>query len=243
MPDKSDNEIKKPTENIEEPEKKDEKVIEESNKQNSNMNKELYWFFGVMISLLALFFISYYFFQSLLTFTYHGITFEKIKEADVTFYHAIVPVKTLEEQTLRYHLYFRYDPRKNNVPIEGEIAIPKESPVYLSINETGIRGECDDAAIAVASLSQFLREAGGFEVRAAVPDEELAPKLNLPFADCTTNPTNTVLIIQKGNETGVLRKAETNCYTMNIANCEILRAVEKFELEMILQARARAGII
>lgn len=203
------------------------------------IEKELYWFFGAMAGVFILFLIFYYFFQSLQKFNYEGIQFETIKEGDTIFYHTIVPlIKTSGEQ-VKYHFYFRTDPRKNRIPVNGEIEIPREFVVYISINETGLR-QCEYSAVAIASLASFLRDAGGFEVEAAVPDERIATEINMPYVNCENTLVNPVILLQKNKETKITRVEGTSCYIVDVANCEILEAIEKFEIRAVLDARARS---
>ena len=118
--------------------------------------------------------------------------------------------------------------------MQGEIIFPKDKDVYLSINGTGLT-QCKYSSTAINSLSTFLTN-NLLTVKGATPDKTEAEKNNIRYASCESMPENPVIIIQAGNETKVEKKQD-NCYIISISNCEALEAVERFEVQAILDAK------
>lgn len=216
------------------------KEIPKRKKKLSKLDRQFYWFFGILIGFFVVFLFSYYIFYSLINkFDYYGISFERIKEGDIIFYHSIVPLTKTSGERVNYHFYFRTDPRKNEILVEGEIEIPRDLVVYISTNETGIL-RCPYFSVSYASLRMFLKDGGGFEVRDGVPDEARANEINLSYITCENRPLNPVILLQQGNETKITRIGSSSaCYLIEVSNCEILPAIEKFQFQAVLDARAR----
>jgi len=200
-------------------------------------NKEIYLVIGTMVLLVILFIVFYSVFKSFSSFEYNGLKFTKEKIGSVLFYHYKYYFEDAESILHGYNLYIRNDPRRNNVPIEGEITFPKlGSNIYVSINTTGLT-KCNNSIIAVAVLADFL--AGNmFKVVTSVPDKAEANSSNLTYADCETYPLETTISLREGNETKVTKSGR--CYIISATDCEVLEAVEKFEVQAILDAKKRA---
>jgi len=204
-------------------------------KDKDKNKKEVLWIVYFMIAMLAILIIFNLAFRSLNKFEYSGLAFTKEKYGQIPVYHYYYYFDDAAGQQYKYNLYLRNDPRKNEIPVYGKISFLRGNTVYLSINGTGIVG-CNNSMREVASLSSFLNS-NLLLVKAGTPDKEEAEMNNLTHVTCETKPANTVILIQEGNETSIAQKE--NCYTINIARCELLDAVEKFEVRSILDAKAR----
>lgn len=203
----------------------------------SNTQKQINWIIGWLVGLFILYLILASVFSRLGTFTYEGLAFTKEKMGKIPVYHYSYYYESNSGGLIKYNLYLRSDPRKNNVKVDGEVGLAKGKFVFISINGSGL-SSCEDSNIAVASLSAFLTN-NEFMVKGASVDGEEAKANNVIFANCENRPDNQVIVIGKGNETLIVKK--DMCYTITAKCEEILQAVEKFEVQAILDAKARAA--
>jgi len=224
----------------EESEKEPEDTEEEKKEKRLKEDKELHWILGVLVGLIVVFFAAYFIFQSFQSFEYEGMTFTKDRIGDIPLFrysYALTPEITggAITEPVSVFLYLRTDPRKNEIPVEGEI-IFQRGTVYVTVNVTGI-GQCEYSRVGMANLGSFLTSNALF-VQGAVPDQIEAFENNLKHVTCETNPKDVVILIQKGQESRITKN--NKCYTINIANCEeLLPAIEKFEVQSLIDARAR----
>lgn len=205
------------------------------------IDKQLYWVIGVMIGLIMIFLVANYFFKNINSFTYEGLAFTKEKFGEIPVYHHYYYYtdKNNPDNTIKYNLYLRHDPRYNPVSIDAdEILFSQDMYNYISINGTGLT-ECEYSSAAIASLTSFLTN-NQLPVKGSTVDYELANQTGIEYVTCETNPENPVMIIQSGNETKIV-KTGNNCYEITASSCEIMQAVEKFEIEALLDARERAS--
>lgn len=219
----------------------------------SKSDKRLYWILGSLAGLVVVFLAASSFFSSLGSIEYEGLTFTKEKFGDIPlfkYYFYANPTSSITGQVIGQPrlvtVFLRNDPRQNEVPVEGEIEFPRkvmyaesEDPIYLAINSTGLT-ECEDTTIALAGLASFLSQSG-MQIEGAVVDEEEALEGNVPYVTCESRPDDAVIIFQAGSETKIVNEDE-NCHTITVANCEALDATEKFIVQSLLDARARAGL-
>src|SRR3989344_5771246 len=87
---------------------------------------ELTWIIGVMVFLLVVLFLTFYLSKSSNTFTYHTLKFEKQLYGTLPIYVYSYNFKDITGsavQEYNYHLLLRLDPRKNEVPVDGEIVL------------------------------------------------------------------------------------------------------------------------
>lgn len=197
------------------------------------IEKELLGVLGFLAVLVIVFVVASAFFKSLNYFEYEGLTFSKQKVGEIEVFHHQYYVQTPAGLAL-YNFYIRNDPRENDVPVIGESNLMNPgSVVYLSINSEGLQ-ECKYGPLAVGSLSSFITDnqmrviAGNLNFWDAGLNKDL-------WATCANKPGNKVIEILKGNETKL--SIQENCYRIEVADCEILEATEKLELESILNAK------
>jgi len=214
------------------------KTMKEEEKKGSKIKKnrknQSYWYVGFAVLLVILFFLSNSFFSNLRGFDYEGLSFTKEMFGDIPVFHHYYYI----DAETKYNFYLRIDPRKNNVPIEGEIEFDTSGKFnYISVNANGL-GQCEYTSAAVGSLSAFLTN-NNIKVRGAMPDLIQAERNDVDFADCYSPKDRYVILIEEGEETRIHR--EDMCYIIEVANCEILNAIEKFETKALLDAKARAN--
>lgn len=202
-------------------------------RKERRLEKELLGVLAFLAVLVVMFVVASAYFKSMNYFEYEGLTFSKQKVGEIEVFHHNYYVKTPSGLAL-YNFYIRNDPRENDVIVVGESDLMNPgSVVYLSINSDGLQ-ECKYGPLAIGSLSSFLTDnqmrviAGNLNFWDAGLNRDL-------WATCENKPGNKVIEILKGNETKV--GIEGNCYRIEVADCEILEAIEKLEVESILNAR------
>ena len=193
-----------------------------------------------MLLLVAIFFASYYIFKSLNTFKYEGLTFTKERFGEIPLFHHYYNFNSKGE-LFQYNLYLRNDPRKNTVPITGKaiderIEFGQDNFVYLSVAPENLT-QCEYSRVGISNLASFLTD-NQLNVKGAAPNESLAEENNVRYATCSTHPNDIVIIIQAGNETKLIQE-EDDCYIIQIANCEVLQAIEKFQIKALLDSRKK----
>lgn len=215
------------------------KVIAKKEKKKTSPEViQLYWVLGVMVALIALFLVASYFFQQRHSFEYNGLTFTKELFGEIPVFHYYYYYqKPGTQEFVKYNLFLRGDPRKNDVEFEkdGAVEFPLDKTVYVSVSGYGLE-KCEKASVAISSLATFLGD-NSLSVKGATPRIVQSEINNLTYAECKTKPENPVIEISVGEETKIIKQGM--CYKIQVANCEILDAVEKFEVESVLDARAR----
>lgn len=209
--------------------------------KKKNSDNQLMWIFGIMVGIVAIFLISYSFFQGSKSFNYNGLEFTKEQFGDVLFYKysyntdgpTITGSAINTEGLQQVHLLLRTDPRENLVPVDGKIEyLPRGKFVYISINSTGLL--CEKSTIAIANLASFLSQ-NGFHPQPGVPDASEAEETNITHVTCENRPNNMVIRLQSGDESSIVRN--DNCYTITIADCDIITPTEKFIVQSVIDAK------
>lgn len=224
----------------EEEAQEEEGEAEKEDKKTKFGNKEIYVVLGMLAFLVAVFFASYYVFQSLNKFEYEGLTFTKTRFGDIPVFHHYYYFN-LGDELFKYNLYLRNDPRKNVVSITGRavdegVEFPLGNEVYVSVDPAGLVG-CEYGSVGISQLSSFLAD-NQLKVIGASPNETIAEEVNVEYATCESKPADVVIIVRGGDKTEIEYKRD-NCAVINIANCEVLEAIEKFQVKSILDARER----
>ena len=163
---------------------------ENSDKEPSSFNiqvrkTELTWIAGVMVFLLVVLFLTSYLTKSTNTFTYQTLKFEKQLYGTIPIFVYGYTFKDITEQGVhayQYQLLFRLDPRKNDLPVLGEIAFPFGRDIYISVNTTGFNA-CSTTSRDFASLSGFLTS-NLFNIHPGVLYAQVAIDSNLTQITC-----------------------------------------------------------
>jgi len=213
-------------------------------KTSPKRDKELYWIFGVMVAAIALFLVGFSFVKESNSFDYQGLDFQKEMLGNIPLYkHTYLTEKIVRTtaQIVRtgdasaVTILLRNDPRKlKNIPIEGKIEyLPVEHFVYITVDSSP-ELLCDYSTIAMAELSSFMTQ-NGFAAKAGISDEAAAEEQNLDYISCENYPDKMVISFKSGDSPSVVR--EGNCYTITVADCDILAPTEKFIIQSILDAK------
>lgn len=215
---------------VKEKKKKEEKSEEiskkEDNKRQDRILRNVLIVTGMIFLLIAAIVIIG---KSATKFTYEGVKFEMIKEGDLIFYATSLPVdselkvvedKNYEGQIRDYNLYLRNDPRKLEIPFEGDLYLKKNTVLNLEKDF-----KCEGKGI--IGLQNLLILYRLLEIN-IVSDEN---------ATCDDKTRYTFIQILEGNETKIEQTGES-CYEVYINNCEILEATEKLMIETLIKVNA-----
>ena len=230
-------------------------------KAEDKYNKQTKFAIIVMIVLILSIFIVHWIIQESKKFEYNGIKIYKIKEGTILFYKTEVlnlqpgkiQVPSGEPVSYPFILKLRNDPRKlsKNIPIEGAISFEDiKDRVFLSVSPK--LANCSNTYITLLDFSATLK---GFSTQAnkATNDIKYARENNISFVDCKNNRNSNVILIDKANETKIIRKVGPGisisgggdtatldegkkCITIYINNCEIQEGFERFILSLVENA-------
>jgi len=204
-------------------------------KQNSQIKWAIFLMIAALLIILVVPFIMKNYVDK---FDYKGLDFQKTKMGDLIFYSVKFPVISGTGEVIGdYAVNFRNDPRDleyidvniTNGTVKFVRNFGKYGDVYISIDDKII--DCDDAIIAMASLSGFLGDSG-LKIKSAVLNKTYAKENNETFINCWDSDVNTVIKVMPGNETRI-REAKENCYEIIYKDCEILQASEKFMMVVL----------
>ncbi|MCU0642352.1 MAG: hypothetical protein MUF61_02130 [archaeon] len=212
------------------------KIVKKKESFRNKFDKEAAMILLGIAVLVVVFLVFYFAFRNAGKVNYEGMTFVMERYGEIEVYHYAYLFNSSSGQMYEYNLYLRYNPEENKVPIEGgEIEFSATRTNYISINATDLR--CEQTVIAGATLSQFMTN-NMLKVKGATPNRDEAKANNLTYMTCNSTPLNNpVVMIVPGNETKVVN--DKQCYTITVANCEILQAVEKFIVQSIIDAKER----
>jgi hypothetical protein len=196
---------KKPVKNSQEEDIKPEQIKYE--------NKQLKILFFTIGGILLAFLIGYFFISSLENFEYRGINIEIVKE--IAPYKISIPF-IYQGKEVPYDFYLRKNPKKigNDIDFNGELDLMKN--IVFNSEENF---NCDgDGLIAIANLASLLDKIGAKVIK----DEN---------ATCDSQGRYTYILLKKSNITDI-KQTGISCYDININDCEILKATERFMIEI-----------
>ena len=200
---------------------------------NKLIEKQTIWALVTMGALLLIFLFFFSVFSESRKFDYQGLTFTKEKYGEIPVYRYYYYFTDNSGQMIKYNVYLRNDPRENNIPVTGKIVFNVSKSVYFSINDTGLK-ECENAVIGVADLTKFLVD-NQFQFKAGTPDSTEAKEMNRTKITCEIYPSISVIELRNGNTTQIVKT--NNCYKIDVANCEVLEALEKFKVQSLIDAK------
>lgn len=210
--------------------------IKAKEEKETGIDRQLKKYFPLLLGLgiLVVVFVVFYFaFAGLGKVKYEGLTFIKEKYGDVQVYHYSYVTKLSSGNLRVIDIFVRGNPAENKVPVNSEIVYPVGKNVYFSINSTELN-TCGDTIIAIAELSGFLAN-NEIPLKAGTPDREESKRNNSTYITCASYPSSLTVSLKAGEETKITRT--DNCYNIEVANCEILPAMEKFIVQSIVDAK------
>lgn len=214
------------------------KKVDKKSQEKSIFEREIdlpwyVWGLGILIVVGLVLWLG---FSGIGKSNYKGIVFEAEKYGTAIVYHYSYFYKQPDGQAIKYNLYLHSNPAKNDVPIDAQIVYPEYGDeVKLSI-DSGKLLNCSESARAVGILSEFL-VSNGFKIKVGTTNVNLSMGNNITYMTCETHPNDFMISLSTGNETRVVQQG--NCFKIEANNCEIEKAMEKFVLESIVQARQR----
>lgn len=183
----------------------------EKTKQNKTL-RNIFVFIGVFLLVFALVFIIMGIRNKP---DYRGVTFNVIKEGELTFYQTAFKV-LYKGENATYNIYLRNNPKElaKEVPFDGELNLKN----ILVLNTTTENLFCDgDWNLAIGNLQNL----GIFNIK-IMRDEN---------ATCSPGGEYVFVQIEEGNETKV-EQYGPSCYKLIVSDCEILPATERFMIEV-----------
>lgn len=200
------------------------KVIEQSKKNNKILG-------GILILCLFIvaLFVGFMIKKDVQTeFDYRGVHFLVVDE--IAPYMTTINVKNKDSITgaatnIPYNFYIRNDPREleKSVPFSGTLTLMK-----LIVFATNESFSCNGKGpVGMMNLGRLL-DSFGAEV---IADEN---------ATCDSQGRYLLVEVVGGNETKI-ESVGNNCYIMYIKDCEILEATERFMVESMVEANKYLG--
>ena len=212
--------------------KEDEETIAVSRKQ-------LYWVLGGMAVIVFIFLVAQSYFRGLHSFDYEGLSFTKEQFGEIPVYHHYYYYKDSNGELVKNNVFLRNDPRLNVVPVTGAIIFNQQRRVLLGI-DTAHLTSCPKSSLAIAELSSFL-VTNEFEVIPGVLDKNVSRTEDKKYISCDLDPSDSVVIIKESNETKIT--AQDRCITIEVANCSMLDAVERFKLQALIDLHERRNTV
>jgi hypothetical protein len=202
-------------------------------KVRESENKQLIWFFAVVIVIFAAFLVPYFWIQGTKTFTFDGKEWNIEEDPDVTFYHTEFLIPNREDTV--YQLYLRTDPRKNDVHAEGEFNVFKYGGYFSFTEEVN---DCNARRWQIRHSSQdlisFIRTGigiGNMDYAASTP--EFSEETGFPFVNCLTTQNSTVIMLTMGEPSVIQSDVNPNCYIISVKDCDDIEPIEKFIIKTL----------
>jgi hypothetical protein len=200
-------------------EEKKENQVEPNKKQIFGESRTLLIIGGVLL-LLVIMFVGYFIFSnSSQSFVYNNVKYTLIQEGKLAFYNTQVSVTTG-----LYNVYLRNDPRKleQTVPFNGSMHISS----LMNLNYSNDIN-CDGfGTIGIANIVNLYDALGTKIVRDS-------------NSSCDPQGRYVDINIVVSNKTSI-QEIAPGCYQINVANCEILPATERYVAETASYLRAPA---
>jgi len=203
--------------NIEKAEEKEEKKEDAhpDKKQIFEENKILIIFGGILLLLLAAFISYLAFSNNAKSFTYGNVTYSIANYGNNhIFYKTTIPV-VINGSRINYNAYLYNNPKDlaKEVPFKGDLYVRPIMNLNYS-NDINCKG---DGVVALAELENLYTAMG----TKLVYD---------PNATCDPQQRYVEINIKTSNETNIQEIAPA-CYTINVANCQIIPALERYMTE------------
>jgi len=200
-------------------------------------NRQLFWFFVVVAAVFGSILVPYFMNEASKSFGFGGVDWVIEDYENLRIFHG--RFVSLTNPNLNYNVFFRTDPRENDVGVSGELNDFRYGGVIsLSPEVDDCRG---DLSRVMLDLSAFLRQGVGVgPIESGSSSEEIANASGRRFADCDVVRDRTVIVVRVGGERGIV-KSEVNpdCYILTAGDCEDSGVVEKFMVQSVIDFREK----
>lgn len=157
------------------------------------------------------------------SFEYEGVEFNIEKEKGITWYHTSYPTR-LNGKLINYNVWLRNDPRKTGkIPFEGDFSLRSVMVVNLTQDF-----KCGSDGIKAMGNFKLFMDYNGISMGYASSVE------NESLRKCDEQGRYSYVQIEEGQKNSI-EKTGPSCYTINVEDCEILKATERFLLEGIIE--------
>ena len=201
-------------------------------KVRNREDRQLLWFFIIIGIVFASFLIPYFWAEGEKTFEYVGADWvvEEYPEPTGDIYHG--RFKALSGADLMFNVFFRGDPRENDVRTEGTFnKFKRGGIVSFSPEVDECRGELGRVML---DLGSFLREGVGVgSIETGYIDSVLAIENEKRYATCDRVNDRSLVIVKIGEPAVVQNESYSYCYTIYAKDCDDVSSVEKFMIKTI----------
>src|SRR3989344_3172091 len=168
---------------------------------------------GFVLLVAAFIFVG----NSLTNFEFKGTGYSVVNEGELKFYKAQIPMISNGVHVADYNLYLHEDPRTlEDIYLSNPEVVVTQNIVVATDDDFNCDG---DGIIALANFAKLYQTFG-------------AKVFKNDSLQCDRYAPYTHVLFHKADETGI-DKPKHNCYVVNVNNCEILRASEKFMIESL----------
>lgn len=197
-------------------------------------NKMLVWFVVVVGIVFAAVLIPYFWGESNKSFEFGGIDWVIEDYENLKIFHG--RFVSLTNENLYYNLFFRADPRTNDVEIDGKLDdFWSHEVISLSPEIDACRG---DLSRVMLDLGAFLKQGvGAVDLETGSTIRDVANETGRDFLTCHDAIERTVIIIELGERRIVQSGVNPSCYTIYAEDCEDSAVVEKFITQAVIDFR------
>jgi len=195
-------------------------------------NKQMIWFLVVVGIVFAAVLVPYFWVESSKSFEFGGIDWvvESYAEPTGDIFHG--RFVSLTNENLYYNVFFRADPRTNDISVMGKLDdFWSHEAISLSPEVDACRG---DLSRVMLDLSAFLKQGvGAVVVESGSTNEEVAAGSGRKFLTCDDAVKKTIVIVEIGEPRIVQSEVNPSCYTIYAEDCGDSKGVEKFMIRSI----------
>ena len=203
--------------------KKAAEKVKEKAEARKKREKQTKFVFAMMIVLLIAVVGTYFIADSLRTFSYGGMKFQKANQGGRILWMAKIPVAEYEGKPNSISFGFREDPRElGDIEINGAIRLKQNTAL---VADSKLVESCEDSILAGTTLAVYLRALGVNPYPAAINKSE-AIERDVKYASCNDTATHSIIIFEEGERDRIIQ--EGDCYKLEIANCNFMNVTERF---------------
>lgn len=196
-------------------------------------NRQLIWFFVIVAIIFGSFLVPYFWIEGAKVFEYGGVEWvvEEYAEPTGVIYHG--RFASFIDRSVMFNVFFRVDPRENDVRTEGVFDnFWSQGVISLSPEVDACRGQLSRVML---DLGSFLKTGIGLGVlESGSSDRSVANETDRVYASCETFPDKTVVIIELGESAVIKDEGNPNCYTIYAEDCNDVSSVEKFIFKSVV---------